>query len=230
MFSSTIFRDRNIWEKLLYNKNNDMIFCKQIFFESTNFGRQILSTVQKRPHMSQVKIISFNTCPSGDCFAVRWGWSFSISSVGYLGLIQGRLVVCCVLLPSQRSSDHHEGVLPRWATSTFAALREPLPTQIEDLTKSEEYAHKAGHHHEDGEDFLLCGPEGYMVKDERHNVSFSSEGKRSSSAVKGRGGDSGERLLTVEFHFQVVKYQRFGIEFGADYQIKAPVFDHLSPE
>lgn len=69
-----------------------------------------------------------------------------------------------------------------------------------------------------------------MVKDERHNVSFSSEGKRSSSAVKGRGGDSGERLLTVEFHFQVVKYQRFGVEFGADYRIKAPVFDHLSPE
>ena len=56
-----------------------------------------------------------------------------------------------------------------------------------------------------------------MVKDERHYVSFPSEGKRSISAVKEQGGDSGERLLTVEFHFQVIKYQRFGIEFWADY-------------
>lgn len=39
-----------------------------------------------------------------------------------------------------------------------AALQEPLSTQVEDLAKREEDAHKAGPDHEDGENFLLCGP------------------------------------------------------------------------
>ena len=36
------------------------------------------------------------------------------------------------------------------------ALPEPLPTQIKDLANSEQNAHKAGNHHEHGEDLLLC--------------------------------------------------------------------------
>lgn len=39
-----------------------------------------------------------------------------------------------------------------------AALPEPLSTQVEDLAKREEDAHEAGPDHEDGENFLLCGP------------------------------------------------------------------------
>ena len=36
------------------------------------------------------------------------------------------------------------------------ALPEPLPTQIKYLANSEQNAHKAGNHHEHGEDLLLC--------------------------------------------------------------------------
>ncbi len=54
--------------------------------------------------------------------------------------------------------------------SSFAALPEPLSTQVKDLTNREEDAHKAGPHHEEGENFLLRGPKEYIVTDETENI------------------------------------------------------------
>lgn len=84
-----------------------------------------------------------------------------------------RLVVCRALFLSQRRFGHHEGFSSSRAGFASAALREPLPTQVEDLAKCEEDAHKAGHHHEDSEYFLLCGPGEFVGREETHNVIFT---------------------------------------------------------
>lgn len=106
---------------------------------------------------SSILLQTCQTCLSGDGDAVRWRRTLLVHR---LILLRERLLVGRVLLPAQRSLDHLEGVPSRRATSSSAALPEPLTAQVEDLDESEEDAHKAGHHHEDGEDLLFRGPGG----------------------------------------------------------------------
>lgn len=94
--------------------------------------------------------------------------------MGHLILVGIVLVVRRVPLLGQRCPGHHEGVFSLWVVSSSAAFPEPLSTQIDDLTKGEENAQKAGHHHKKGEYFFLCGPEKYKrqteVREEEKNV------------------------------------------------------------
>lgn len=60
-----------------------------------------------------------------------------------------------------------------------------LSAQVEDLTHSQEDAHKTGHHHKDSEYLLLCGPEEDIVRDNEdredqyREIVFSLTGLRS---------------------------------------------------
>lgn len=87
--------------------------------------------------------------------------------VNHLSLLRGRLFVGRVLLAGQRSFGHPERVFCHGARASSATFPEPLPAQVEDLTKSEEDTHEAGHHHENSEYFLLCGPEQHKIIDVR---------------------------------------------------------------
>lgn len=50
--------------------------------------------------------------------------------------------------------------------------------------KCEEHAHKAGHHHEDSEYFLLCGSGECVGREETHNQTFENDGEPDAT---GRG-------------------------------------------
>lgn len=117
---------------------------------------------QRQPvAIPQVKLINMMyACPSGDCDWVGWGWTFSDgASVDFIGrlVLVGVVLVVRVPLLGQWSPGHHWGVFSLCVVSSSAAFLEPLSTQVDDLTKSEEDAHKARHHHEKGEYFFLCG-------------------------------------------------------------------------